>query len=283
MVNPEPVYGNVGAVSSFVIAWLWTSYVLLLTLPGEPTSTRCYIFIDRLFVLSSTYTLCFKNKLYSQNNFSWRRMFALCGWFLIVYRSKYIHIIERHLQRSLNTLSHWADTNGFKFSSSKTVIHFCKLRNAHPNPELKLNGTPIPVGEQTKFLGVIFDNKLTFLAHIRYLKEKCLKALNLLRVVAQTFWGTDQHTLLHLVRSKLDYGSVVYGSAQESYLRILDPIQNHALLLCLGAFRTSPAWCMCVQATEPPLYTVSQKKVQDTLLMSITSRKIYRFPRFFHW
>jgi len=28
--------------------------VLLLTLPGEPTSTRCYIFIDRLFVLSST-------------------------------------------------------------------------------------------------------------------------------------------------------------------------------------------------------------------------------------
>jgi len=32
----------------------WTFYVLLLTLPGEPTSTRCYIFIDRLFVLSST-------------------------------------------------------------------------------------------------------------------------------------------------------------------------------------------------------------------------------------
>ena len=28
--------------------------MLLLTLPGEPTSTRCYIFINRLFVLSST-------------------------------------------------------------------------------------------------------------------------------------------------------------------------------------------------------------------------------------
>ena len=43
-----------------------------------------------------------------------------------------------------------------------------------------LNGTLIPVVEQTKFLGVIFDNKLTFLSHIRYLKEKCVKALNLL-------------------------------------------------------------------------------------------------------
>jgi len=88
--------------------------------------------------------------------------------------------------------------------------------------------------------------------------EKCVKALNLLRVVAHTSWGADQHTLLHLyrslVRSKLDYGSVVYGSARESYLRILDPIQNHALRLCLGAFRTSPASSMCVQANEPPLY-----------------------------
>jgi len=156
-------------------------------------------------------------------------------------------------------LSHWADTNGFKLSSSKTVcMHFCRIRNAHPNPELTLSGTLIPVVEQIKFLGVIFDNKLTFLPHICYLKEKCAKALNLLRVVAHTSWGADQHTLLHLyrslVRSKLDNGSVVYGSARELYLRILDPIQNHALRLCLGAFRTSPASSMCVQANEPPLY-----------------------------
>jgi len=132
-------------------------------------------------------------------------------------------------------------------------MRFCRFRSAHPNPELMLNGTVIPVVEQTKFLGIIFDNKLTFLPHIRYLKEKCVKALNLLRVVAHTSWGADQHTL-SLVRSKLDYGSVVYGSARESNLRILDPIQNHALRLCLGAFRTSPASSMCVQANEPPLY-----------------------------
>ena len=106
--------------------------------------------------------------------------------------------------------------------------------------------------------GVIFDNKLTFLPHIRYLKEKSVKVLNLLRVVAHTTWGADQHTLLHLcrslVRSKLNYGSVVYGSALAPYLHILDPLQNHALRLCLGAFRTSPASSLCVQANKSPLY-----------------------------
>jgi len=45
----------------------------------------------------------------------------------------------------------------------------------------------------------------------------------------------------------------VYGSARPSYLKILAPIHNHALRLCLGAFRTSAAVSLCVQATEPPL------------------------------
>ena len=33
--------------------------------------------------------------------------------FLICYRSKHVHIIERHLQQCLNKLADWADTNGF--------------------------------------------------------------------------------------------------------------------------------------------------------------------------
>jgi len=45
----------------------------------------------------------------------------------------------------------------------------------------------------------------------------------------------------------------VYGSARPSYLKVLEPIHNHALRLCLGAFRTSPAVSLYVQAIEPPL------------------------------
>jgi len=155
-------------------------------------------------------------------------------------------------------LSHWADTNGFKFSSSKAMcMHFCRIRSAHLNPELTLNGTlSLLLNKPNSLESFLTISSHSF--HIRYLKEKCVKALNLLHIVAHTSWGADQHTLLHLyrslVRSKLDYGSVVYGSTRESYLRILDPIQNHALRLCLGAFRTLPASSICVQANEPPLY-----------------------------
>jgi len=137
-------------------------------------------------------------------------------------------------------------------------VHFCRLRKEHSDPTLTFNGKHIPVVEETKFLGLVFDRKLTFVPHLRYLRIKCLKALNLLRVVAHTSWGGDQQTLLYLyrslIRSKLDYGCIVYGSTRNSYLKMLEPIQNHALRLCLGAFRTSPASSLCAEANEPPLY-----------------------------
>ena len=69
--------------------------------------------------------------------------------------------------------------------------------------------------------------------------------------------GADQQTLLHLyrslIRSKLDYGCIVYGSARPSCLRILDPVRGRALRLCLGAFGASPAVSLCVGAAGPPL------------------------------
>jgi hypothetical protein len=40
--------------------------------------------------------------------------------------------------------------------------------------------------DTVKFVGLIFDWKLTFALHIQHLKQRCLKALNELRVVAHT-------------------------------------------------------------------------------------------------
>ena len=95
-----------------------------------------------------------------------------------------------------------------------------------------------------------------------------------------TSLGADQETLLHLyrslIRSKLDYGCIVYGSARGSYLRILDPIQNHALRLCLGAYRTTPASSLCVEANEPPLYFRRKKlSLQYCLKLSLTTTTLH--------
>ena len=184
--------------------------------------------------------------------------------FCICFRSKNMRTIERHLQQCLNRIEDWAIRNGFKFSKSKTqYVHFCQQRKIHNDPALYIYGSQIPVVAESKFLGVIFDRKLSFISHIKYLKAKCLKALNLLKVLSHTSWGADRTTLLHLyrslIRSKLDYGSIAYGSARKSYLQMLDTVHNQGLHLALGAFRTSPVSSLNVEADEPSLWLRREK------------------------
>ena len=184
--------------------------------------------------------------------------------FCMCYRSTSMRTIERHLQQCINRIEDWALKNGFKFSKSKTqCVHFCQLRKIHDDPELYLYGSLIPVVDDFKFIGLIFDRKLSFIPHIKYLKAKCLKALNLLKVLSHTNWGADRTVLLQLyrslIRSKLDYGSIVYGSARKSYLMMLDTVHHQGLRLALGAFRTSPVESLYVEAEEPSLYLRREK------------------------
>ncbi|HIP82064.1 MAG TPA: reverse transcriptase-like protein, partial [Desulfocapsa sulfexigens] len=174
-------------------------------------------------------------------------------------RGRHMATIERQLQLTLDKIHKWSLENGFKFSRTKTsCIHFCNMRKVHLDPELFLNKTPIKVVKEVKFLGLLLDSKLSFIPHIKALKTKCLKALDLLKVISSTKWGGDEQTLLHLyrslVRSKLDYGSIIYGSARPSYIKQLDTVHHQGLRLCLGAFRTSPVESLYVEADEPSLY-----------------------------
>ena len=184
--------------------------------------------------------------------------------FSISCMSKSMTVIERQLQSCLNKIESWANENGFRFSKTKTVcMHFCNKRKLHPDPSLTIYNNPIPVVPEARFLGLFFDSKLNFKAHITNLRKKCQSALNLLKVLSRMDWGADQVVLLRLyralVRSKLDYGCIVYSSARRSYLQKLIPVQNQALRLCLGAFRTSPMHSLFVLANEPPLQLRWQK------------------------
>ena len=94
---------------------------------------------------------------------------------------------EHQLQQCINKITHWANTNGFKISKSKMrCVHFCQLRKMHNDPLIKLEDTEIPVVNEYKFLGFIFDRKLSFISHIKYLKTKTTRAQQLLQVVTHT-------------------------------------------------------------------------------------------------
>ncbi len=116
----------------------------------------------------------------------------------------------------------------------------------------------MPFKQEHTFLGMRLDGPvLTWKAHIDYLRTSCLKRLNIMKSIASTRWGTDRDTLLRLytsfVRSKVEYGSPVYGSAAASLTKRLDTIQTTALRIATGAFCSSPVMALQAESGIPPL------------------------------
>ena len=181
---------------------------------------------------------------------------------LVIYHtSRMIRTSSRILQNTIQRLENWACTVGLRFSTTKSeVVHFWRdIRGGATRdyPALELYNKEIPTKETIKFLGMTLDRALNFESHINSLKGETYRALNILKVVTGINYGADRKTLMRLYwaigRSKLEYGSQVYSSASSSTLKKLDPVNNEALRICTGAFRTSPANSLQVEAGSPPL------------------------------
>ena len=112
-------------------------------------------------------------------------------------------------------------------------MYFCRLCGVHPDPDLYLTRRRISCEDTTRYLGLLFNSRLTWVSHLRSVKAACQKALSPFRVLAHTSWGADKDTfLLHrtLILPKLEYGCEIYSSASEARLRVLDSVHHAALL-----------------------------------------------------
>ena len=202
---------------------------------------------------------------------------------LVIYHtSRMLRTSSRLLQNSIQRLENWARNVGLKFSTTKSeVVHFwrdIKGGATRDYPALKLYKREIPTKDTTEFLGIILDRGLNFESHIQSLKGETYRALNVLRVVSGVNFGADRKTLMRLYwaigRSKLEYGSHVYSSAKSSTLKKLDPVNNEALRICTGAFRSSPVDSLQVEAGSPPLELQREEQLLKYIL-KLESRPEY--------
>lgn len=175
------------------------------------------------------------------------------------FKSCNMSICERQVQLGMNKFSKWADENGFKINTQKsTCVLFSNKRGVMPLPSIAIKGDQLSVSSEHKFLGTTLDSKLTFIPHIKYVKMKCLKAMNVLKLLSRTTWGSDRKCLLKLYKSlvwsRLDYASIIYHSATPSALKILDPVHHLGIRLATGAFRTSPIQSLYVESNQWSLH-----------------------------
>ena len=172
-------------------------------------------------------------------------------------------------------------------------MHFTLLAGLHPSAEFYMYKKEIKYKKKFKFLGMIFDKKLTFKQHINYVKTDCNKMIGVLRSICSQEWGGDQKTILHFyktfIRFKLDYGCIIYQSASNTTKQILNPIATECIRLATGAFKSKPVKSLHAISGEMNLelrrqnltlkyyYKIKSqlKKSSLNVATSITDRRLY--------
>ena len=183
---------------------------------------------------------------------------------------------------AISRIDQWATSVGFRFSTEKTkaiVFYRDKRWIKDQEIELKFRNTSIRFYENVKFLGLIFDQHLNWKAHIRHVKGRALKAMNLIKKLSHVSWGADRKTLMMLYKSTvlsiMDYGSPIYSSASDAALKILDPVHHLGIRLATGAFKSSPVTSLIAESGELPLYNrFEQNTMQRALKLKISQSPV---------
>ena len=168
-----------------------------------------------------------------------------------------IKVLNKLDQSSLNKINAWCNINGFKMSINKSAALLFTKKRKNKQVFLILNNQTIEVKHQFKYLGIIFQENGLNNAHVSYVHDKCLKRINLLRMLKGTNWGVSKDHLLCIYRALIcpiiEYEMEIYFNSLDSTLKQIEKIQTECLWICAEAMRSTPIKCLQVHCNEMPL------------------------------
>jgi hypothetical protein len=89
---------------------------------------------------------------------------------LVIYASGFIvQRIHESLQKSFDAVSVFLSDLGLSISATKSEVVLFSRRPAESPHFLTMGGIGLPISKEFKYLGVVFDQGLTWNAHTRYL------------------------------------------------------------------------------------------------------------------
>jgi ribonuclease HI len=175
------------------------------------------------------------------------------------------------LKRAYHFCESWAANQGLKFDLVKReLIHYSnRTKDSGISPTIDLPGPVDAGGAPTvvtlvpqpvvKWLGIYWDSKFTFKAHVNAVTGKASKAVTALKLLGNTVRGLSplNFRLLHIcaVLPVMTYASAVWytGQRQKGLVGKLEVVQNKSLRQVCAAFRTTPIRALQIEASMLPM------------------------------
>ena len=148
----------------------------------------------------------------------------------IIITGNTLNEIEEQLFSLINALLDWVDSNGLLLNLKKTVFMLFSRQKIALNFTVKIKNTVIEHKSETKFLGVIVDEKLKWTKHIKTVKSKMCRYVGIMYKIKNLLPIQARLQVFHsFVQSHISYCSLVWGFSSKSNIETLFASQKKGL------------------------------------------------------
>lgn len=139
------------------------------------------------------------------------------------------------LQSAINDFTHWCIENKLEINEDKCYIMTISRKSNTIHFDYSINSNIIKRILEHRDLGIIIDSKLTMIPHIEKQVNKAKGMLALIRRLSNGLFNQNTMRTLYmsLVRSHLDYASVVYNPNYDVHSNKIESIQKQFLLYAM--------------------------------------------------
>ena len=160
-------------------------------------------------------------------------------------------VATKLLQRAIDALTAWASRWCVSINTDKSSTTLFTLSPKQKAGDIKIDGIPLREDKQPTYLGVTFDDRLTWKNHINKAATKARRKMAVLRKLSGTTWGASGKILSKVyqqgIRPHLEYGSSAWCQASNTSLQEIDKVQNQALRVITGAMKSTPIVAIEIQ------------------------------------
>lgn len=132
------------------------------------------------------------------------------------------------LQRDIDAVMDWSKLNRLPFNNNKCKIITFTRKRSPLNEDYELSDAPLERVSEIRDLGLLLDSKLDFHNHVTTVCKKASKMLGFVIRTSSQFDGLGVALVLYnaFVRSKLEYGAIVWNPHEEKYTLMIEKIQR---------------------------------------------------------
>jgi hypothetical protein len=196
----------------------------------------------------------------------------------LLYRP--IRSIQDHiaLQDDLKALEIWASSWGMHFNAKKCYILSINNRSSH---FYELNKHILQQVEENPYLGVTISSNLNWDTHIHKIVKKANCTLGFIRRNLKHCPITCRKTAyLALVRSTLEYSSVVWDPHLAKHIDKIERIQRQAARFITGDYRSQDEGCVSSMLKTLELQSLQDRRKTNrlTFLYKVVGGKVPALP-----